>query len=273
MKLFKRPIRMCVSRGLTILFSLSMISPLQADNIHLYAAGSLKDALTATVKSYEAGSGDKVETKYGPSGLLKADILSGANAHVFASANMQHPEALHDQSRSGPVVRFARNKLCALVRSGLAVDGGNLLDRLLDPDMKVGTSTPKVDPSGDYAIEVFRKAGLIRPGAQAALERKALQLVGSANSGKPPNGRTAYGWHIAEGRADIFLTYCTNAVAAQKENPGQQVVALPAALAVGADYGLTVINGAPPAAQRLADFIMSTQGQMILTDHGFASGK
>jgi hypothetical protein len=44
--------------------------------------------------------------KYGPSGLLKDDILSGANAHVFASANMQHPEALHDQKRSGPVVRF-----------------------------------------------------------------------------------------------------------------------------------------------------------------------
>jgi molybdenum ABC transporter molybdate-binding protein len=250
-----------------------MISPIKAENIHLYAAGSLKDALTAMAKSYEAESGDKVEATYGPSGLLKDDISSGANAHVFASANMQHPEALHDQKRSGPVVRFARNKLCALIKPGLAVDGENLLDRLLDPSTKVAISTPKADPSGDYAIEVFRKAGLIKPGAQAALEEKALQLVGNASSAKPPAGRTAYGWHVAEGHADIFLTYCTNAVAAQKENPGQQIVALPATLAVGADYGLTVINGAPPAAQRLADFIMSTHGQMILTDHGFATGK
>jgi ABC-type molybdate transport system substrate-binding protein len=120
---------------------------------------------------------------------------------------------------------------------------------------------------------VFRKAGLIKPGAQAALEEKALQLVGSANSAKPPAGRTAYGWHVAEGRADIFLTYCTNAVAARKENQAQQIVALPATVAVAADYGLTVINDAPPAAQRFADFLMSTQGQMILTEHGFASGK
>jgi ABC-type molybdate transport system substrate-binding protein len=67
--------------------------------------------------------------------------------------------------------------------------------------------------------------------------------------------------------------YCTNAGAAQNENPGQQTVALPDALAVGADYGLTVMNGAPPAAQRFADFIMSPQGQKVLIEHGFASGK
>src|SRR5215471_18547369 len=145
---------MWVSARLAILISLGMISPMQADNIHLYAAGSLKDALNALAKSYEAESGDKVEAKYGPSGLLKDEILSGANAHVFASANMQHPEDLRDQKRSGPVVRFARNKLCALVKPGLAVDGDNLLDRLLEPNIKVGISTPKADPSGDYAIEV-----------------------------------------------------------------------------------------------------------------------
>jgi ABC-type molybdate transport system substrate-binding protein len=61
-----------------------------------------------------------------------------------------------------------------LVKPGLAVDGENLLDRLLDPKVKVGISTPKADPLGDYAIEVFRKAGLIKPGAEAALEEKAL---------------------------------------------------------------------------------------------------
>jgi hypothetical protein len=54
-------------------------------------------------------------------------------------------------------------------------------------------------------------------------------------------------------RADIFLTYCTNALAAQKENPDQQIVTLPDNLAVGADYGLTVLNGVSTAAQRLAD--------------------
>ena len=74
------------------------------------------------------------------------------------------------------------------------------------------------------------------------------------------------------GKVDIFLTYCTNALVAQNENPGQQIVQLPANLAVGADYGLTVVNGAPASAQQFADFIMSPQGEKILTSHGFTSG-
>jgi molybdate transport system substrate-binding protein len=150
------------------------------------------------------------------------------------------------ERKSGPVVRFARNRLCALVNPELEVDSASLLERMLDPSVKLGFSTPKADPSGDYAFDVFHKADAIRPGVQAALEKKALQLTGSPSSVTPPAGRTAYGWYIAEGHADIFLTYCTNAVAAQKENPRQQIVNLPDNLAVGADYGLTVISGSSP---------------------------
>ena len=69
---------------------------------------------------------------------------------------MEHPQALNDQKKGGPVVRFARNKLCALVKPELAVDSKNLLERMLEKDVKVGTSTPNADPSGDYAFEVFR---------------------------------------------------------------------------------------------------------------------
>ena len=76
---------------------------------------------------------------------------------------------------------------------------------------------------------------------------------------------------MAEGRADIFLTYCTGALEAQKQNPGQQIVALPNELAVGADYGLTVMNGASPAAYRFAMFILSPDGQRILAKHGFTA--
>jgi molybdate transport system substrate-binding protein len=250
-----------------------MTSPALADTIQLYAAGSLKGALTDVAKAYEASTGNKVEMKYGASGLLKKEITEGAKADVFASANMEHPQALFDEKKCGPVSRFARNRLCALVKPGLNVTSANLLDHMLDPNVKLATSTPKVDPSGDYAFEVFRKAGAVRPGAQAPLEKKALQLTGDAGSTQPPPGRTVYGWHVAEGRADIFLTYCTNALVAQTENPGQQIVALPDKLAVGADYGLTVMNGASSTAQQFADFIMSTAGQKILLGYGFAPEK
>jgi ABC-type molybdate transport system substrate-binding protein len=118
---------------------------------------------------------------------------------------MEHPQALSTARKSGPVQRFARNRLCALVWRGLKVDSATLLERMLDPAVKLGTSTPKADPSGDYAFEVFRRAESIKPGAQAALEKKALQLTGNADSAKPPAGRAVYGWHVAERRADIFL--------------------------------------------------------------------
>ena len=184
---------------------------------------------------------------------------------------MEHPQALATAGKSGPVVLFARNRLCALVRPGLAVESATILDRMLDPSVKLGTSTPRADPSGDYAWEVFRKADRLRPGAFAALEGKALRLTGGANAPVAPPGRTIYGALVAEGKADIFLTYCTNAREAQAQNSGQQVVPLPAELAVGADYGLTVVGGASSQAYQFAIFVLSVDGQRILAKHGFAA--
>jgi ABC-type molybdate transport system substrate-binding protein len=247
-------------------------APAQASEpVLLHAAGSLRGALNEASNAFEAATGLKVQAKYGPSGLLKDEIAGGAKVEVFASANMTHPQALTSAKRSGPVVLFARNRLCALVKPGLAVTSATLLDMLLDPAIKLGTSTPKADPSGDYAWEVFRKAEAIKPGNFAALEKKALTLTGGPNSPPPPPGRSAYGTVVAEGKADIFLTYCTNALTAQKENPGQQVVALPEALAVGADYGLTVMADSSANGYKLAMFILSPEGQAILAKHGFAA--
>lgn len=184
---------------------------------------------------------------------------------------MTHPKALHDAGKSGAVTLFARNRLCALVKPSMKVTSDNLLAQMLNPSVKLGTSTPKADPSGDYAFESFHKAEAVKPGTQKALEAKALKLTGAKDSAAPPAGKVVYGWHVAEGRADIFLTYCTNGIAAQKQNPGQQVVALPETLAVGADYGLTVMNGAGEAAKGLAAFIMSPDGQKILVGYGFSA--
>jgi ABC-type molybdate transport system substrate-binding protein len=218
---------MLMIRTLALLICAMTGSATAAETITVYAAGSLKSALTDLAESYENATGNIVSARYGSSGLLKDEIFKGAQADVFFSANMEHPQALHHQNKRGPVIRFARNSLCALVKPGLKVDSANLLERMLDPDVKLGTSTPKADPSGDYAFEVFRKADAIRPGAQAVLAKKALQLTGGAGSETPPAGRTVYGWHVAEGRADIFLTYCTNALAAREQNPGQQIVNCP----------------------------------------------
>jgi len=182
---------------------------------------------------------------------------------------MEHPQALFDDGTAGPPARFAGNKMCALVKPGLDVTSTNLLERMLDPKIKLATSTPRVDPAGDYAVQVFTKAEALKAGAQDILETKSLKLTGARTSAVPPQGRSTYGWHIDEGRADIFLTYCTNAIAARKQYPAQQIVELPDALSVTADYGLSVISGAPPAAADFVEFILSPDGQKILAQYGF----
>lgn len=246
----------------------------RADTVRLYAAGSLRAALTEVGRAFEAkNAGTKLEAEFAASGLLRERIEKGEPAHVFASANVGHPTKLADAGRAaGKVSVFARNQLCALAREGLKVDTGSLLATLLDPAVRLGTSTPKADPSGDYAFALFAKAGKIKPGAQATLEAKALQLTGGPTSEKAPAGRNQYAWVMSSGKADIFLTYCTNAVLAKKEVPSLQIVQIGPELNVGADYGLIVLKDAPPAAASLARFILGEEGQAILERYGFGRG-
>jgi len=240
--------------------------------VRLYAAGSLRAALTEVGNAYRQKSGTPVEGTFGASGLLKERLEKGEQADVFASANMEHPRALEKAGRAGPVRLFARNRLCALVAPHVKVDTASLLERMLDPSIRLGTSTPKADPSGDYAFELFARAEALRPGARAALEGKALKLTGAADSPRAPQGRNVYGYLVAQGRADIFLSYCTGAAEARQEVPSLRSVPVPDALAVGADYGLTVMTGAEAAAAQFAQFILSAEGQAILAKHGFGPG-
>lgn len=241
------------------------------DDVRLFAAGSLKAALTEIAKDFQAARGAKVETVFGPSGLLKERLEKGEAADVFASATMEHPQALSAAGLAEPVQSFARNQLCALAKPQLAVTPENLLDRMLDPAVRVGTSTPKADPAGDYAWALFGKADALRPGSAGTLRAKALQLAGGADSAKPPGDRNIYGWLMEQDRADLFLTYCTNARLAVREVPGLAVVAVPEPLAVGAVYGLVVLKGSDAAkGPALVEHILSPAGQAVLERYGFA---
>lgn len=237
----------------------------------LHSAGSLRAALTEVAEAFTAQTAVGIKPVFGASGLLKDRIAGGERAEVFASADLGNPQALAKAGLSGPVVLFARNELCAFARPEIALSPETLLERMLDSAIKLGTSTPKADPSGDYAFQVFARAEAVRPGARAALEAKALQLTGSANSTPAPDGANVYGHKLAKGEADIFLAYCTNAAPIAREQPGLKLVRLPSALSVGADYGLTVTTGASPQAWRFAMFVLAQDGQAILARHGFAA--
>lgn len=242
-----------------------------ADPVQVYAAGSLRDALTEIARDHEARTGQKVVLTFAASGLLRERIEQGAPAQVFASADTKHPQRLANQGQWQAPVVFTRNTLCALAQGAVAVTSDTLLSTMLQPQVRLGISTPKVDPAGDYAWALFQKAEALQPGATARLEAKALQLTGGANSAQAPAGRNTYAWVMEQNRADVFLTYCTNAVAARAEVPSLQVVAVPEALQVGAAYGLTVRAGAPAQAQAFAQTVLQPPAQAVFRRLGFAA--
>lgn len=241
------------------------------DPVQVYAAGSLRDALTEIARDHEARTGQKVVLTFAASGLMRERIEQGAPAQVFASADTKHPQRLANQGQWQAPVVFTRNTLCALAQGAVAVTSDTLLSTMLQPQVRLGISTPKVDPAGDYAWALFHKADALQPGATARLEAKALQLTGGAQSAQAPAGRNTYAWVMEQNRADVFLTYCTNAVAARAEVPSLQVVAVPEALQVGVAYGLTVRAGAPAQAQAFAQAVLQPPAQAVFRRLGFAA--
>lgn len=244
--------------------------PATAEPVRLAAAGSLRAALAEVAQAFNRDTGAAtVAQTYAPSGLLRQRIAAGEPFEVFASANMEHPEAI-GRERNRPTILFARNALCAIARQGIEVTPDTLLDRLLDPAIRLGISTPRADPAGDYAIALFARAEGLRSGAKAALEAKALQLTGGTVSARPPQGRDLYAWQFERNAADIFLTYCTNAVLARIADPSLRQIAIPAGLSVAADYGMILLSDRPEATQ-FAMFLLSPAGQAILDRHGFVA--
>ena len=235
----------------------------------VYAAGSLREALTAIAADFEARSGQKIALTFGASGLLRQRIEQGEGALVFASADTEHPQRLAARGGWAAPQVFTRNSLCALTAAPISATPDTLLATILRPDVRLGTSTPKADPSGDYAWALFRKAEAVRAGSYALLDAKALKLTGGADSPKPPEGRGTYAWVMDEGQADVFLTYCTNAVASQREVPRLKIVQVPPELQVGAAYGLTVRSDAPRIARDFVAYVLSEPGQAVLQRYGF----
>ena len=252
--------------------ALSMAAQAQPTEVSVFAAGSLRGELTDVAQAWQAIEPNaRVKFTFGASGLLKERLAAGERADVFASANMEHPQALAAAGHAAPPRPFARNQLCALVVSGVDASAANLVSRLLDPAIRLGTSTPKADPAGDYTRVMFERIERRgHTGAFKTLSAKALQLTGGPDSPPPPTGRSVYGALMAAGQADIFITYCTGAVVAVREVPGLRSVDVPADVNVSASYGMAMMNRTSAEAGRFVEFVLSSAGQAVLAQHGFA---
>jgi molybdate transport system substrate-binding protein len=150
----------------------------------------------------------------------------------------------------------------------LKIDQANLLDRLLDPSVRIATSTPGADPLGTYSWKVFERADAIKPGARATLEAKTKKLVGGGEKTPPlvPGKGPVEGIFLSD-QADVMLIYCSAVAGVKREIPDLDSIELPAELTVEAAYGLIVLDS-KPVALRFVTFVMSEEGQAILAKHG-----
>jgi molybdate transport system substrate-binding protein len=248
---------------------ISYSPPALADTLRVAGAGSLTDAFTDLLRRFPAGADTIATPEFGPSGLMREKIETGLDVDLFASADMEQARRLALGHPERSVIHFTRNRLCAIARTAVGLTPANMLDRLLDPAVRLATSTPGADPGGDYAWAVFTRAESLRAGARAALEAKAQQLYGGARTPLLVPGKGAVEGIFLTDRADVGLAYCSGAPAVVREVPGLAVVPLPPELTVGPAYGMVLLN-ARPATLRFAAFVMSEGGgQAVMKAHGF----
>jgi ABC-type molybdate transport system substrate-binding protein len=235
--------------------------------VEIFSAGSLR-GVVADVSKDVAVFGVETKPTFGGSGALRERIENGAAPDLFLSADVGSPQKLEARGRTVvPVVAFARNRMCVVSRRSAGVTGRNLIDHLLRKDVRVKTSTPIADPSGDYAWAIFDHIDSLRPGSGAALKQKAQTLMNATATPARADQSAAAALFAAQ-QIDMSITYCSASAGLEKELPELTSLAIPPELDPHPLYGMAVLSS-NPAAMRLALYLLSQKGQAILLKNGF----
>ncbi len=221
-----------------------------AGTVVVYAASSLAEAFTAIGAAFEsANPGTKVTFNFAGSGDLAAQIIEGAPADVYASADESNMAKLTDAGGNAtePVV-VARNTFEIIVGPGNPEGISGLAD-LADPDLIVVLCADTV-PCGKGAATVLADAGVtVTP---KSYEEKVKGVVTK----------------VTAGEADAGIVFATDVIAARDAAAG---VPIPAGVNAISNYPIVVTKEAPnaAAAQAFVDFVASAAGQAILAKYGF----
>ncbi len=243
----------------------------QTEVVSVFAAASLTDAFAAAEAAYEAANpGVDVKLNLGGSSSLRAQILSGAPADVFASASVAiMAEVIEAGEAEGRPQTFATNRLQLAVPKGNPAGVADLAD-LADPDLFVGLCASEV-PCGALADQLLAAAG-IEPSIDS----------------REPDVR-ALATKIAAGELDAGLVYRTDVLALEDTVDGVDLSntvdgADPSNTVDGVDpsdtvpggpgstgYPIVVLAGAdnPGGGGGFVSFVLSAEGRRIMADHGF----
>ena len=214
----------------------------------VFAAASLQPAFDKIGDKLLSTQNIATTFSYAGTQTLTTQLTQGAPADVFASADVAHMTTiqsaglLHSQS-----VLFAHNRLEIAVAKGNPKGIHSLAD-LARSRLVVVLADPSV-PAGKYAAQALAKAGVaVHP---ASLEQQVTGVLSK----------------VALGEADAGIVYHSDIVTSAQVDG----VTIPDSQNVIADYPIAVLQSAQNQAGAVAfvDFVLSTEGQSILTSAGF----
>lgn len=237
--------------------------------LQVLAAGSLRHVWPKVVNAFQHHYPAGIETQFGPAGILRQRIEQGETCDLFVSASIAHPQALLQAGLAQRAEVFCHNFLCLNVRSDRADPGADWLNLLRNPDLRLATSTPGCDPCGDYAWQLFDRIEQCDAELGRQLKQRAMLLVGGKDPAPIPPGILASAWLIQSGQTDIFIGYRSYAHLIQ-QGDGITTLLIPEAWQTQADYGYAVCQ---PEGNKLAELLLTREGQAILVRAGFATMK
>ena len=217
-------------------------------SLTVFAAASLQPAFDTVGARLKTTNNIKTTFNYAGTQTLTAQLQQGAQADVFASADIAHMNAVESAGLlAGPSKIFAQNWLEMVVTKGNPKGITGLSD-LARPGLVVVLADPSV-PAGKYAQQALSKAHVtVHP---ASLE---LQVTGVLSK-------------VVLGEADAGIVYVSDIFTSTR------VDGVPIAVDqnVIADYPIAALKSSAHSAQARAfiDFVLSPEGQGILKSSGF----
>jgi molybdate transport system substrate-binding protein len=233
-------------------------APAAADDVVVFAAASLKNALDDVAASFKAETGKTVSINYAGSNVLAKQIESAAPADIFFSADMAWMDYLQDRNLIQKDTRrtLLGNKLVAVAPkdSTAAIDlapGADLVG-LLGKDGKLAMANIDSVPAGKYGKAALTKLGL--------WDSVSAQVV------QADNVRAALAF-VAQGEAPLGIVYQTDANA----EPGVKVIAaFPADSHVPIVYPVALTASSKnPDAKAFLDYLASDKAKPAYEKQGF----
>jgi ABC-type molybdate transport system substrate-binding protein len=248
------------------LLAMASVAAARAETVEIFAAGSLRGVVSELANEVAPALGIDVKPSFGGSGLMRERIEKGESPDLLLSADLGSPRKLEAMRRTVvPAIPFARNRMCVLSRRSAGVTARNLIDRLLDKRVRLKTSTPVADPSGDYAWAIIDRIDALRPGAGAILRGKAQASMGLEAT--PAPGKSAVTALFASNQIDMSITYCSGLGTLEQDAPDLASLKIPRQLDPHPVYGAAVLSKKPEALQLLL-YLLSEKGQAIIAREG-----